>query len=53
MELERQTTSDVIRQLRGELDSMLGELHVLMDAKLTLELEISCYRKLLEGEEKR
>eukprot|EP00106_Octopus_bimaculoides_P009359 XP_014776801.1 PREDICTED: 70 kDa neurofilament protein-like [Octopus bimaculoides] len=42
-----------ITNLRLELELMLKELQDLMDAKLSLELEISAYRKLLEGEESR
>ncbi|XP_036367706.1 70 kDa neurofilament protein-like isoform X2 [Octopus sinensis] len=42
-----------IDQLRAEMESMLKELHDLMDAKLSLELEIAAYRKLLDGEENR
>jgi hypothetical protein len=32
---------------------VLAELQNLLDAKLSLELEIAAYRKLLEGEETR
>lgn len=39
--------------LRTELESVLQELQNLLDAKLSLELEIAAYRKLLEGEETR
>ncbi|XP_052831305.1 70 kDa neurofilament protein isoform X1 [Octopus bimaculoides] len=42
-----------ISGLRAELEAMLKELQDLMDAKLSLELEIAAYRKLLEGEESR
>ncbi|XP_029649224.1 70 kDa neurofilament protein isoform X1 [Octopus sinensis] len=42
-----------ILSLRSELESMLKELQDLMDTKLSLELEIAAYRKLLEGEESR
>lgn len=42
-----------ITVLRSEMESILQELQTLMDAKLSLELEIAAYRKLLEGEETR
>lgn len=42
-----------ISKLRAEMEGILTELQTLMDAKLSLELEISAYRKLLEGEENR
>ncbi|XP_052092136.1 retrograde protein of 51 kDa-like isoform X2 [Mytilus californianus] len=40
-----------IERLQMEMDSVLTELQVLQDAKLSLELEIAAYRKLLEAEE--
>ncbi|XP_052789039.1 70 kDa neurofilament protein-like isoform X7 [Mya arenaria] len=42
-----------ISKLRVEMEGILQELQTLMDAKLSLELEICAYRKLLEGEENR
>lgn len=42
-----------ISKLRTEMEGILLELQTLMDAKLSLELEICAYRKLLEGEENR
>jgi len=39
--------------LTTELESVMSQLQVLMDAKLSLELEIATYMKLLEGEESR
>ncbi|XP_064596667.1 non-neuronal cytoplasmic intermediate filament protein-like [Liolophura sinensis] len=45
-------TSDMLK-LQAELETVLQELQALMDAKLTLELEISAYRKMLEVEEGR
>ncbi|XP_052831261.1 60 kDa neurofilament protein-like [Octopus bimaculoides] len=56
-ENKRATEGDNYRteiiNLRMELEAMLKELQDLMDAKLSLELEISAYRALLEGEESR
>jgi len=40
-------------KLRAELDGIIREMESLMDAKLSMELEIAAYRKLLEGEENR
>jgi len=42
-----------IGALNAELEGVMEQLKVLMDAKLSLELEIACYKKLLEGEESR
>jgi len=47
------SSSGKIMGLQGELDSVLAQLQVLTDAKMSLELEIACYQKLLEGEESR
>ncbi|ESO82120.1 hypothetical protein LOTGIDRAFT_204921 [Lottia gigantea] len=41
------------QRLQSELEACLEELRMITDAKLSLELEISCYRQLLEGEENR
>ncbi|VDI31764.1 Hypothetical predicted protein, partial [Mytilus galloprovincialis] len=38
-------------RLQMEMDTVLQELQILQDAKLSLELEIAAYRKLLEAEE--
>lgn len=54
-ELERendQLKTDVTK-LRAEIDSVMRELQHIMDSKISLEMEISAYRKLLEGEEHR
>jgi len=42
-----------IQALEMELAGVMEQLRVLMDAKLSMELEIACYKKLLEGEEQR
>jgi len=42
-----------IQSLELELAGVMDQLRVLMDAKLSMELEIACYKKLLEGEENR
>lgn len=52
-ELERSELESENSSLRAELESVLQELQNLLDAKLSLELEIAAYRKLLEGEETR
>jgi len=39
--------------MRAELEAISKELQDLQDTKLSLELEIAAYRKLLEGEENR
>jgi hypothetical protein len=40
-------------KLQAEMEAMLKELQMIIDAKLGLELEIITYRRLLEGEENR
>ncbi|CAE1254431.1 unnamed protein product [Acanthosepion pharaonis] len=42
-----------VQKLNMELEGVIKELQLLMDAKLSLELEIAAYRKLLEVEENR
>ncbi|BFZ20128.1 hypothetical protein BsWGS_23168 [Bradybaena similaris] len=51
--MEINSLKEEMNKLRAELEAMLIELQTLMDAKLSLELEIAAYRKLLEGEETR
>jgi intermediate filament protein if len=52
-EAENSELKSEIAKLRAEMESIMKELQDLMDTKLGLELEISAYRKLLEGEENR
>lgn len=52
-ETESNEMKGEIAKLRAEMESIMKELQDLMDTKLGLELEISAYRKLLEGEENR
>lgn len=42
-----------IKSLELELAMVMDQLNALKDAKLSMELEIACYKKLLEGEEQR
>lgn len=51
--METTQLREEISKLRTEMEGILTELQTLMDAKLSLELEICAYRKLLEGEENR
>jgi len=53
MDSMRVTYDGKLMALTQELDSVMSQLQVLMDAKLSLELEIACYNKLLQGEESR
>lgn len=50
---ENDKNAERIAGLENSLEEVIRELQVLQDAKLSLELEISCYRKLLETEENR
>lgn len=50
---ENQRLGQNVASMRAELDAINKELQDLQDTKLSLELEISAYRKLLEGEENR
>ncbi|XP_059165215.1 70 kDa neurofilament protein-like isoform X2 [Physella acuta] len=52
-DIQVNSLKEEMNQLRTEMEGMLVELQTLMDAKLSLELEIAAYRKLLEGEETR
>lgn len=42
-----------IRELRKRMDSALRDYEDLMGVKTALDIEISTYRKMLEGEESR
>jgi len=53
LESERIARQNEVSQLETELDGVMAQLQSLMDAKLSMELEIACYKKLLEGEEQR
>jgi len=50
---ERAELQACIAKQQDELDAIMNEVQTLVDAKLSLELEIAAYRKLLEGEETR
>jgi len=50
---QRQKYDQDVGALEAELAGVMEQLRVLMDAKLSMELEIACYKKLLEGEESR
>ncbi|CAH1785442.1 unnamed protein product [Owenia fusiformis] len=52
-EIEGNELKSELVKLRAEMEGMLKELQDIMDIKLSLELEIAAYRKLLEGEENR
>ncbi|NXS07977.1 LMNB1 protein, partial [Neodrepanis coruscans] len=42
-----------IAEIRNQIQEQLSDYQLLLDTKLTLDMEISAYRKLLEGEEQR
>uniref|UniRef100_A0A194AM60 Uncharacterized protein n=1 Tax=Pinctada fucata TaxID=50426 RepID=A0A194AM60_PINFU len=51
--METNRLKEEITSLRAEMENILQELQTIMDTKLSLELEIAAYRKLLECEESR
>ncbi|XP_014776800.1 60 kDa neurofilament protein [Octopus bimaculoides] len=53
LEHEKESHRADVERLQLDLEAMMKELRDLMDAKLSMELEIAAYRKLLEGEEHR
>lgn len=53
LEAENALLRDDMNSLRNELDAVMRELQVLLGTKLSLNLEIAAYRKLLEYEENR
>nr|BAC66612.1 intermediate filament protein [Dugesia japonica] len=52
-EMEKNKLKSDLQRTQDELDSIMKEFQNAMDMKLSLELEIAAYRKLLEGEESR
>ena len=44
---------DTIRDYEKRIEAIVEELNILQNAKLSLEVEIMMYRKLLECEEKK
>jgi intermediate filament protein if len=53
LEAENATLRDAQSNMQAELDAVMRELQNLLGAKMSLDLEIAAYRKLLEGEETR
>ena len=51
--MEKANLKKELLNRQSELEGILVELQILLDAKLSLELEIVAYRKMLEGEEYR
>jgi len=53
LERENDGLRSEIAQVRAELEAIIRSLQKIVDSKLSLELEIAAYRKLLESEESR
>lgn len=47
------TKEQEVTEVRDAMQQQLAEYQELLDVKLALDMEISAYRKLLEGEEER
>lgn len=53
LDAERAKHDNDNMRYKAELEDMLREIQGLMDAKLSLEMEIGCYKSLLSAEEQR
>lgn len=52
-EEEKADLREKIQNLESDLSEVMSDLEQMRNQNLDLNLEIQCYRKLLEGEEKR
>lgn len=50
---EKSDLTAKIEMLQAELNDLIDRMREIQDDKMTLETEIACYRRLLEGEEER
>jgi len=53
LEDENNSLRGQIAGVRAELEAILRSLQLIINSKMSLELEIAAYRKLLESEESR